>query len=263
MNVKQWLRTAKHPDADLIMLGVLSRHVLNRDKTYLVSHEQDELSSAEFEQANAWLKRRKNGEPLAYILGYKEFYGHDFVVTPDVLIPRPETEMIIDLVKELNPKEIVEIGTGSGCIAISLALELPETHIEAVDISEAALKVAETNRRAFGLNPDRLELHKSNLLADISTPVADVVVANLPYVDRDWDWLDRNVLDFEPSLALYADDAGLALVNKLIVQFAETQIAKHLVLEADPSQHQKIINFAKKQGLKYLEERDFVLHFVN
>lgn len=253
MNVSSWLKTADHKDKNLILAKIL-----NQDRTWLVSHGNAELPSEVVKQADDWVKRRKTGEPLAYLLGYKEFYGRDFQVTSDTLIPRPETELIINITKELHPQEIIEVGTGSGCVAISLALELPDAHIEAVDISEKALEVAKANRQAFQIDPERLELHKSNLLADIHTPVADVVIANLPYVDRSWDWLDKKVLSHEPPLALYAGDGGLALVNKLIVQFVEMNIAEHLILEADPSQHQKIIDFAINKGLKHTKTQDFI-----
>lgn len=254
MNVSSWLKAAKHPDASLILAKILKK-----DRTFLVSHEDLGLTDEQLKTANRWLKRRKQGEPLAYIVGYKEFYGRDFKVTPDVLIPRPETEAIIDVVKNLQPQQIIEIGTGSGCIAITLALESPDARIEATDISEEALEVAAKNRELLGVDAERLQFTKSNLLADISTPVADVVIANLPYVDPDWEWLDHDSLNYEPALALYARDDGLDLVNKLIVQFVDMQVGKYLVLEADPSQHQKIIDFAQKQGLEHLKTEGFIV----
>lgn len=254
MNVSLWLGAAKHPDASLILVKILKK-----DKTFLVSHEDLELTDKQLKLANQWLERRQQGEPLAYITGYKEFYGRDFKVTPDVLIPRPETETIIDIVKKMRPRDIIEVGTGSGCIAITLALELPDAQIEAIDISEEALEVAAKNRELLGVDAERLQFTNSNLLADISTPVADVVIANLPYVDPDWDWLDHDTLDYEPPLALYAQDGGLDLVNKLIVQFTDMQVGKYLVLEADPSQHPKIIDFAKKQGLEHLKTEGFII----
>lgn len=189
-----------------------------------------------------------------------DFYGRDFVVTKDVLIPRPETEMIIDTVLDLagksylpgvKPKEavlaerckILDVGTGSGCIAVTLKLELPEAQITASDVSELALKVAQENATRLGA---KVKFIKSDLLGNISGDF-DVVVANLPYVDKDWDWIDKKALSKEPSIALYADNHGLALIYRLIDQATERKVSR-LVLEADPCQHQKIISYAKDRN---------------
>lgn len=201
------------------------------------------------------------------------FYGKDFIVTPDVLIPRPETEMIIDAVLNLVGKpylpgvkpskaklpedlKIVDVGTGSGCIAVTLKLELPEATIVATDISEKALRVAKENAHDLGA---KVEFLQGNLLESIDIK-PDLVVANLPYVDENWDWVDKEALSCEPSIALYANDGGLELIYKLIDQVAEREI-QHLILEADPCQHERITKYAKKKGLKHQETRGFVLSF--
>lgn len=203
---------------------------------------------------------------------YVDFYGRVFIINSDVLIPRPETEMIIDTILNLVGKPylpgvkpskaklpqnltIADIGTGSGCIAITLKLELPNATIIASDISEKALKVAEKN--ADNLDAS-IELLQSDLLEKI-TAKPDLVVANLPYVDESWEWIDKKALSKEPALALYANNGGLELINKLIDQVTERSI-KHLVLEADPCQHEQIINFAKKKGLTLRETRGFALY---
>lgn len=200
----------------------------------------------------------------------KDFYGRDFIISPDVLIPRPETEMIIDAVLNLVGKpylpgvkpakaklpqnlSILDVGTGSGCIAITLKLELPDADISACDISEKALKIAQKNATEF--NAD-MNFVSSNLLENITT-IPDVIVANLPYVDETWDWLDKTALSKEPSIALYAEDGGLALIKKLISQAAGRKI-KYLILEADPSQHDRIIKFAKNHNYDLVEARGFV-----
>lgn len=198
------------------------------------------------------------------------FYGRDFLVTEDVLIPRPETEQLIDLVLTLAGKpylpgikapkrilnkcpKILDVGTGSGCIAITLKKELPEIDITATDISEKALKIAQKNATLHGVHPTFIISH---LLENVKfTP--DVIVANLPYVDENWDWLDKESLSHEPALALYADDHGLKLIKELI----DTSNVKHLILEADPCQHQEIIDYAKKKGLSHRETRGFILYF--
>ena len=201
-----------------------------------------------------------------------DFYGRDFKITPDVLIPRPETEQIIDTVLNLVGKPflpgvkpskaklpeditIVDVGTGSGCIATTLKLEVPQAKVVATDISEAALAVARNNAERLGAN---VIFRKSDLLEEIDfTP--DLVVANLPYVDENWDWIDKEALSKEPALALYAKDGGLELIFKLIDQATQRGI-KHLVLEADPCQHERIIDYASKKGLVHHETRGFILY---
>ena len=203
-----------------------------------------------------------------------DFYGRDFLITKDVLIPRPETEQAIDAVLNLagksylpgvkptppklpeNPK-ILEVGTGSGCIAITLKLELPEADITAMDISEPALKVARKNASKFGVDPNIFII--SNLLENVKfsdKDKPDLIVANLPYVDENWPWIDKKALSAEPSLALYAGDGGLELIKKLIKQASEQKI-KYLVLEADPCQHEEIIDFAKEYTIS--EIRGYIL----
>lgn len=218
---------------------------------------------------------KKHNTLKAYQDGYQDFYGRDFIVTPDVLIPRPETEQIIDVVLNLagkpylpgvkpsqrvlpkNPK-IVDVGTGSGCIAITIKKELPEAEVTAVDVSKPAIKIAQKNAEKLGVH---ISIIISNLLEKVKfTP--NLVVANLPYVDKNWDWLDRAALNQEPEIALFADDEGLSLIKKLIDQAAEKGI-KYLVLEADPCQHAKIKQYAKLKNYQLLEIRGFILSFYN
>ena len=200
-----------------------------------------------------------------------DFYGRDYIVTPDVLIPRPETEMMVDAVLNLAGKaylpgvkpvrrvfpekfKVLDVGTGSGCVAISLALELPKASVTACDISDKALKVAKQNAESLGAKVDFVQ---SDLLDEVSGDF-DVVVANLPYVDENWDWIDKKALAKEPSLALYAEDGGLALIKKLIKQVAERKV-KYLILEADPCQHEQIVKYAANNNYSLLETRGFVL----
>ena len=210
--------------------------------------------------------------PKAYKNGYQDFYGRDFLVTPDVLIPRPETEQIIDAVLNLAGKPylpgvkpaprvlpenpvILDVGTGSGCIAITIKKELPEAKVYATDISEKALKIAQKNADKHSAP---ISLIISHLLNNVKfTP--DIIVANLPYVNENWDWLDKEALSHEPSIALYTKDHGLKLIKELI----NTANSKYLILEADPCQHYEIINYAAKKGLQHLETRGFILTFCN
>ena len=164
----------------------------------------------------------------------QDFYGRDFIITPDVLIPRPETEMMIDTalnimgkpflpgVKPSEPQlpediTILDVGTGSGCIAITLDLLLPQAKIVATDISDKALIIAQKNASEFGAE---VEFLQSDLLKNVKVK-PDLIVANLPYVDENWDWVDEEALSKEPALALYAKDGGLELIFKLIDQVAE------------------------------------------
>ena len=230
----------------------------------------------------------------------EDFYGRDFIVTSDVLIPRPETEIMVDAVLNLAGKAylpgvkpskarlpenctIVDVGTGSGCIAITLALELPKAKITAVDISDPALKVAKRNAKRYKI--DNVEFFYSDLLSNATfrpelgnrlmrdlrkhnVPInipdrskIDAVVANLPYVDRNWSWIDKKALAKEPKIALFADDGGLALIKRLVNQVAEQKI-KYLVLEADPCQHKSVIAYAADNDYSLLETRGFVLVFT-
>ena len=198
------------------------------------------------------------------------FYGRDFYVDENVLTPRPETEQIIDEVLKLcgkailpgvkpekpvlDPKNltILDVGTGSGCIAITLKKELEEAYIYASDISEKAIEISQKN--AENLKAP-ITLIISYLLRNVNiTP--DLIVANLPYVDENWDWLDKESLKKDPDLALYAKDGGLALIKELL----NTATSKYLILEADPSEHQDIITYAKNYQL--IRQNGFVLVFV-
>ena len=219
------------------------------------------------------LRLRGGPPPRPSPASFANFYGRDFVVNSDVLIPRPETEQLVDMVLNLVGKPylpgvrpgkaklpedltILDAGTGSGCIAVTLKLELSEARVVASDVSGEALDVARENAKRLGVE---VEFHESDLMDSIEI-VPDLVVANLPYVDENWDWIDKEALAKEPSLALYAEDGGLALIYKLINQVTDKEI-KHLILEADPCQHERIQEYAKKKGLTLRETRGFILYF--
>ena len=208
----------------------------------------------------------------AYKRGFQDFYGRDFIVTPDVLMPRPETEAIIDIVKSLAGKsilpgvkaptariaenaKIIDVGTGSGCIAITIKKELPLTEVTGVDIDESALKIAGENAKK---QDAEIALKQSDLLKNINENY-DIIIANLPYVDPEWDWLDKDALSIEPAIALYAEDHGLALIKELIKQAKNK--TTYLILEADPCQHEEIIEYAAKNGFQHLETSGFALLF--
>jgi release factor glutamine methyltransferase len=225
----------------------LLMHVLGRDRAYLFSYPELELSCRELSDYCALIDRRASGEPLQYITGHQEFWGVDFQVTPAVLIPRPETEHAVEtaleLLRGMDSPRIIDVGTGSGCIALALASELSQATIEAVDISGEALEVARNNAERLGLaarvcfaQGDLLENHLSG------DPAFDMVISNPPYVGAsEADKLQIEVREHEPHCALFGGQQGLDVYRRLIPQ-AE-QVLKPggwLVLEIGYSQEQGI-----------------------
>ncbi|HEX7483832.1 MAG TPA: peptide chain release factor N(5)-glutamine methyltransferase [Candidatus Saccharimonadales bacterium] len=268
--IKDWLRravaelvAAEIPSAKLDAEIILA-HTLRRSRTYLHAHDDEELSLRDQEIADARLRLRLDRIPIAYIVGHKEFYGRLFHVTPATLIPRPESEVMITLLKEYAAQtkldlhktieRLVDVGTGSGCLGITAKRELPELDTTLIDVSRHALTVAETNAKRLEAEVTTL---RSNLLSDYPF-TANYILANLPYVDESWQRSPET--NHEPALALFADDDGLALINKLIDQ-APTYLASNglLFLEADPRQHAAIIRTAKNRGLTHQESRDFIV----
>lgn len=203
------------------------------------------LSEKEQQDFGTIINKRAKGIPHAYLTGIKEFYGREFEVSEDVLIPRPETELIIDetirVLENLKNPEIVDIGTGSGCIAITLALEIMNLDIIASDIDASALNIAKKNSKKFGIS-DHISFIESDLLAGIKQH-AEVIVANLPYVtESDKQKLAQKhtiSLKYEPQHALYAGDDGLMLYNRLIEEI-KYDPPKYLLLEIDPGQSKKL-----------------------
>ena len=242
------LKAADIPSARLDAEIILA-HCLRQPRTFVHAHDNEELDSRTTEIADARLALRLGRVPIAYIIGHKDFYGRRFLVTTATLIPRPESETLIDMLKKLAPKNtsllgettftIVDVGTGSGCLGITAKLEIPDSRVTLIDVSPHALKVASSN--ATRLHAD-VHILKSDLLSDYPLR-AHVIVANLPYVDPLWTTSAETA--HEPALALFADNNGLALIKKLIDQAASHLYDKgHLLLEADPRQHADIIRFA-------------------
>lgn len=263
--LKEWLTQSKKRidsvDAEEIALTLFP----DEDRSFLVLNGDIEISNANLLKLEKMVQRREQGEPLAYVLGRKWFYGREFLVDKNVLIPRPETEMMIDMVKRLCQEEtsFLEVGTGSGCIAITLKKEFPEAQVVAVDISEDALGVAKENAKK--LNAD-IQFVRADLLNGVesgedssgrSNPdevfsldyyEPDYILANLPYVDKKWEWLDLKSLGYEPGLALFAEEDGLALIYKLLDQIKKKYNKVDVLLEADPCQHDKIFEYGRKNG---------------
>jgi release factor glutamine methyltransferase len=206
---------------------LLLRHVLKIDRTRLYLDLEKELSPEDEKAFRELVERRLKGEPSAYIVGHREFYGRDFYVNHHTLIPRPESELLVERALRLATTQristIADIGTGCGAIVISLALELPQAKIYATDISPAALKMAEANCRQHGL-ADRVILLKGDMLEPIPEPV-DLIVANLPYV--------RNAelaSTLEPTLALDGGIEGTEVIARLCRQAKEKLVESGAML---------------------------------
>jgi len=205
----------------------LLMHVLKRDKAYLYAYPELELSCSEINRYSELLQRRGSGEPLQYITGHQEFWGLDLLVTPDVLIPRPETEHVVEaaleLLRDIETPSVIDVGTGSGCIALALASELPRAKIEAVDISNEALEVARNNAKRLNL-ANQVAFSQSDLLGSYREdwPTFDMVVSNPPYVgDSEADKLQVEVRNYEPHQALFGGgNEGLDIYRRLIPQAA-------------------------------------------
>ncbi len=219
---------------------VLVLHVLGCDRAYLFAHPERELTEDEQAQYQALISRRASGEPLQYLMGHQEFWKADFLVTPAVLIPRPETEHLIEqvlaLIQQSAPSagphlKLIDVGTGSGAIAVTLARELPQAEVHAVDLSPAALEVARRNAERLGA---RVHFAQSDLLASVlGTEFAnddlanngarqagfDFVVSNPPYVGlREQAQVQEVVKRHEPPMALFAGEDGLEIIRRLIPQ---------------------------------------------
>jgi release factor glutamine methyltransferase len=223
-SVTQTLRGARIADAS-VEAELLLGHVLGMSKTRLYTEPERSLTSAETERLRHLVRRRLDREPAAYILGHCEFYGIDFYVDSHTLIPRPETELLVEKAVELAQRishrgeqtTIADIGTGCGAIAISLALALPQTKIYATDISPLALQIAEVNCRRHGVN-GRVELLQGHLLEPLPQAV-DMVVANLPYVrDCEFQDLSPEIREHEPTIALAGGRDGLDKIREMLEQ---------------------------------------------
>lgn len=241
--IKQALQDAKStfPDPDSASLDaqLLLCQVLDVGRAYLLAHPEQQLSDAEWEAFQTLVARRADHEPVAYILGKRAFYDREFRVTPDVLIPRPETEHLLeaalDIAKEQQGIITADIGTGSGAIAVTFAAHAPQSTVYATDISEAALAVARGNAADHGVDVRFLQGHLAQPLIEGGIPV-EMILANLPYV-ADGDALDATVARYEPHLALFSGHDGLRHIRELLEQItAHLPTVKFILLEIGSSQ---------------------------
>lgn len=218
---------------------LLLMHVLRCDRTWLYAHPEYELSADQAMTYAQLIEHRSAGVPTQYLTGRQEFWGLEFEVGPGVLVPRPETEHVIEVAlarlgsRRAEPLRIADVGTGSGCIAIALAHELPQAQISATDISNVALDFARRNAERHGVT-GRIQFHKVNLLevnAGRAARLFDLIVSNPPYVGRkEAENLPREVREHEPAEALFAGDQGLDLYAPLIEQSARALSSKGILV---------------------------------
>lgn len=215
---RRQLADAENPALDA---RLLLQHALDVGHSYLIAHGEERLTPAQEDTYLALLARRARREPIPYLIGVAPFYGLDFHVSPAVLIPRPETELLVEAVLEwlgrTQRPHVVDVGTGSGCIAITIARHLPAATIEAIDASPAALEIAARNARVHGV-ANRVSFRSGHLLESV-TGKPDAIVANLPYVtDDEWTALGDGVKWYEPEIALRGGPDGLTLLRGLLEQ---------------------------------------------
>jgi release factor glutamine methyltransferase len=210
---------------------LLLMFILECDRAYLHAHPERKLSADEQNRYDRALTEREHGMPAQYITGHQEFWGMDLILTPAVLIPRPETEHVIETVLERvhvgrapSPADLrlVDVGTGSGCIALALAKELPHAEIHATEISPAALEIARANAARHQLE-DRVQFHQTDLLQGLEPGAFDFVVSNPPYVgESEEDQVQLEVRKYEPRNAVFAGPTGVEVIERLIPQARDT-----------------------------------------
>lgn len=234
-------------DAEVILM-----FVLNESKEFLFSEPDFELSDFQEKRFFKLISKRETNCPVAYITKTKSFFNLEFSVNQNVLIPRPDTEMIVtetlELIKNEGLKSVIEIGTGSGAIAISIAKNSPDTIVTATDISDRALNVTKKNSKD---NQVSVKLIKGNLLQPVKNLPADIIVANLPYLEADYkDELDSDntkALQFEPELALYSGEDGLDAYRQFFSEAGQLKTKpKYILIEHDPKQTKELEIIIKK-----------------
>jgi release factor glutamine methyltransferase len=236
LNVAIARLTADQVPSPRLNAELLLMFTLGCDRAHLFAHPERELTADEQARYNEALVQRSKGVPAQYITGHQEFWGLDLIVTPSVLIPRPETEHLIEtvlpLARPLKAAKIADIGTGSGAISLALARELPDAEIHATDISPAALEIAEANAARLQLEyragkngqlERRLFFHDTDLLNGLEPAAYDFVVSNPPYVgESEEDQVQLEVRKFEPRPAVFAGPTGLEVIERLVPAAAAT-----------------------------------------
>jgi release factor glutamine methyltransferase len=255
MNIENAVLEGKNLLNDSLSANILLAHVLQKNKEYLIAHSDEDIDDEIYKKYISLLQRNRSGDPVSYITGVKEFFGLEFFVNKNVLIPRPETEHIVEKIIELANQvyknktiRILDIGTGSGNIAVSLGVCIKNSHISALDISSESLEVARINIKKHGLE-DKIKLYRSDLLSGIEGEF-DIIVANLPYIGtKENNFIAYEVENFEPHIALFGGSNGLELYEKLFIQINEKDCLNGYLLGE--------IGFSQKGNLEELIEKYF------
>ena len=232
--LKRGLAGVAEPDEAQAMIRVICEDVFNYDPVDVALRQESELPDFAPQRIADIIARLQRHEPLQYIVGSARFHGHRFKMTPAVLIPRPETEQLVDLIVDENPGSdlrVLDMGTGSGCIAISLARALKFAQVDALDVSQDALAVARENASLLKV---KVRFFESDMLAPQPAARYDIIVSNPPYVCwSERETMERNVLDYEPGQALFVPDNDPLLFYKAIVPYAAQSLERggHLYLE--------------------------------
>lgn len=246
-------------DSELILV-----HVLRRSREWLLAHDTDTLTQSQQRQARQSLLQRTRRRPIAYLTGRRDFYGHSFLVNEQVLVPRPESEVILAILDELmqdnHLRTVLDVGTGSGCLAISVKLTHPGLAVSACDISESALLVARHNAARLLPSGRQIKFYQSDLLSDLPVNSRfDLIVANLPYLSPGQDDLSPE-LAYEPAIALYADDDGLSLIKQLITTApARLTPGGYLLLEMNTKQIEAVASYATNYRYQVVKQEPFHL----
>lgn len=246
-------------DSELILA-----HVLRRSREWLLAHDTDTLTQSQQRQARQLLLQRTQRRPIAYLTGRRDFYGHSFLVNEQVLVPRPESEAILAILDELaqdhHLRTVLDVGTGSGCLAISIKLAHPDLAVSACDISESALLVARRNAARLLPSGQQIKFCQSDLLNNLPVNSRfDLIVANLPYLSPGQDDLSPE-LAYEPAIALYADDDGLSLIKQLITTApAHLTPRGYLLLEMNTKQVETVASYATDYRYQVVKQEPFHL----
>lgn len=231
-------------DSELILA-----HILRRSREWLLAHDATTLTQPQQQQARQLLLQRTQRQPIAYLTGRRDFYGHSFLINEQVLVPRPESEVILAILDELKQNyhlgTVLDVGTGSGCLAISAKLAHSNLTVSACDISESALLVARRNAARLLPSGQQIKFYQSDLLSDLPVNSRfDLIVANLPYLSPGQDGLSPE-LAYEPAIALYADDDGLSLIKQLITTAPDHLTpGGYLLLEMNTKQIETVASYA-------------------
>jgi release factor glutamine methyltransferase len=206
-------------------LALLS-HCLQRNKAWLLAHAEEAIPAAQKDHFLELIARKKNGEPVAYLTGKKEFYGRDFLCTPATLVPRPETELLMDLALQFgdamgDSPRVLDLGTGTGCIALSIACERPQWRITGTDLSAQALEISKRNAQNLGCFAPQVLFVESSWFAQLQGELFDVIVTNPPYIARDDAHLKGDGVRFEPRSALTDENDGLSAYRELASEGAK------------------------------------------